>query len=32
MSPSDLPIYELEADLGAALRGPGRVIVQAPTG
>ena len=32
MSPRDLPIYELEAALVAALRGTGRVIVQAPTG
>jgi len=32
MPPRDLPIYELEAALVAALRGTGRVIVQAPTG
>jgi ATP-dependent helicase HrpB len=32
MSPRDLPIYELEAPIVAALRGSGRVIVQAPTG
>jgi ATP-dependent helicase HrpB len=32
MSPRDLPIYELEHDLVASLRGSGRVIVQAPTG
>ena len=32
MLPEDLPIYELENELVAALRGPGRVIVQAPTG
>ncbi|MBI5381061.1 MAG: ATP-dependent helicase HrpB [Opitutae bacterium] len=32
-SPRDLPIYELESDLVAALRAPaGRVVVQAPTG
>src|SRR5271163_4053213 len=32
MTPRDLPIYELEQALVAALRGSGRVIVQAPTG
>jgi ATP-dependent helicase HrpB len=32
MSPRELPIYELEAALVAALRGNGRAIVQAPTG
>jgi ATP-dependent helicase HrpB len=32
MKPSDLPIYELEDALVAALRGEGRVVVQAPTG
>jgi ATP-dependent helicase HrpB len=32
MPPRDLPIYELEGALVAALRGTGRVIVQAPTG
>src|SRR6202142_3741194 len=32
MPPGDLPIYELEPALVAALRGSGRVIVQAPTG
>ena len=32
MPSRDLPIYELEPALLAALRGPGRVIVQAPTG
>lgn len=31
-APRDLPIYELEAALLAALRGSGRVVVQAPTG
>lgn len=31
-SPRDLPIYELENDLLAALREQGRVVVQAPTG
>jgi ATP-dependent helicase HrpB len=32
MNPRDLPIYELEAAVVAALRASGRVIVQAPTG
>ena len=32
MSPRELPIYELEDRLLAAARGPGRLIVQAPTG
>ncbi len=32
LSPRELPIYELERPLVAALRGSGRVIVQAPTG
>ncbi|MDP1578893.1 MAG: helicase-related protein, partial [Candidatus Didemnitutus sp.] len=32
MPPRDLPIYELEAPLLAAVRDAGRVIVQAPTG
>jgi ATP-dependent helicase HrpB len=32
MEPRDLPIYELESALVAALRAAGRVIVQAPTG
>ena len=32
MTPRDLPIYELEKTLVAALRGQGRVVVQAPTG
>jgi ATP-dependent helicase HrpB len=32
MSPRDLPIYELEPDVVAALRASGRLIVQAPTG
>ena len=32
MTPRDLPIYELEPALLAALRTSGRVIVQAPTG
>lgn len=32
MDPLSLPVYELEHDLVAALRGEGRVIVQAPTG
>ena len=32
MPSRDLPIYELEPALLAALRAPGRVIVQAPTG
>jgi ATP-dependent helicase HrpB len=31
-SPRDLPIYELEASVVAALRASGRLIVQAPTG
>ena len=31
-SPRDLPVYELESALVAALREQGRVIVQAPTG
>ena len=31
-APRDLPIYELEAALVAALAGAGRAIVQAPTG
>ena len=32
MSPRELPIYELEPAILAALRGAGRLIVQAPTG
>jgi len=32
MQPHELPIYELEDRLIAAVRGPGRLIVQAPTG
>ncbi len=32
MTPRELPIYELETALVAALRGTGRVVVQAPTG
>jgi ATP-dependent helicase HrpB len=32
MSPRDLPIYELESALVAAVREQGRVVVQAPTG
>lgn len=32
MSPRELPIYELEADVVAALRSGGRLIAQAPTG
>ena len=32
MSPRDLPVYELEEPLVAALRASGRVIIQAPTG
>jgi len=32
MSPRELPIYELENDLIAAVRDRGRVLVQAPTG
>jgi ATP-dependent helicase HrpB len=32
VSPRELPIYELEKDLVAALRAQGRLIVQAPTG
>ncbi|HSY54502.1 MAG TPA: helicase-related protein, partial [Opitutaceae bacterium] len=32
MSPRDLPIYELEPAVVAALRASGRLIVQAPTG
>src|SRR5476651_910093 len=32
MSPRDLPIYELESAVVAAVRGAGRLIVQAPTG
>jgi ATP-dependent helicase HrpB len=32
MSPRDLPIYELEPAVLAAVRGTGRLIVQAPTG
>ena len=32
MSPRDLPIYELESAVVGALRAPGRLIVQAPTG
>jgi len=31
-SPRELPIYELEARIVAAMRGSGRLIVQAPTG
>lgn len=32
MSPRELPIYELEAEVVRALRAGGRLIVQAPTG
>ncbi|MEY2879418.1 MAG: hypothetical protein RLZZ15_1798, partial [Verrucomicrobiota bacterium] len=32
MSPRELPIYELERAVVAAVRGAGRLIVQAPTG
>lgn len=32
MAPRDLPIYELEQSILAAVRGPGRLVVQAPTG
>ena len=32
MSPRDLPIYELESAVVAAMRDAGRLIVQAPTG
>ena len=32
MSPRELPIYELEPAILAALRAAGRLIVQAPTG
>ncbi|MBI2812954.1 MAG: ATP-dependent helicase HrpB [Opitutae bacterium] len=32
MSPRELPIYELEDRLIAAVKGPGRLIVSAPTG
>ncbi len=32
MSPRELPIYELESRLLAAVQGQGRLIVQAPTG
>jgi ATP-dependent helicase HrpB len=32
MSPTALPIYELESDVVASLRSQGRLIVQAPTG
>src|SRR4051812_32953092 len=32
MSPRELPIYELEPAVVAAVRGAGRLIVQAPTG
>lgn len=32
VSPRELPIYELEADLVRALRATGRLVVQAPTG
>jgi ATP-dependent helicase HrpB len=32
MTPRELPIYELESAIVAALRGAGRLIVQAPTG
>lgn len=32
MSPSELPIYELEATVISTLRSQGRLIVQAPTG
>ncbi|MEI6467086.1 MAG: hypothetical protein WCQ89_20335, partial [Verrucomicrobiota bacterium] len=32
MSPRELPIYELENRLIAAVKGQGRLIVQAPTG
>ena len=31
-TPRELPIYELESAVVAALRGHGRIIVQAPTG
>lgn len=31
-SPRELPVYELEPQLVDAVRGPGRLIVQAPTG
>ncbi|MBL9216961.1 MAG: hypothetical protein JNG82_00620 [Opitutaceae bacterium] len=32
MSPRELPIYELEDRIIAAVKGQGRLIVQAPTG
>lgn len=32
MSPTDLPIYELESDIIAAFRQHGRVVLEAPTG
>ena len=32
MQPRELPIYELENRLLAAVKGPGRLIVSAPTG
>jgi len=32
MVPNELPIYELEAPMVAALRSQGRLVVQAPTG
>ena len=32
VSPRELPVYELESTLVAALRATGRVVVQAPTG
>ncbi len=32
VSPHELPVYELESTLVAALRATGRVVVQAPTG
>ncbi len=32
MKPRDLPIYELESAIVAAVRGTGRLVVQAPTG
>ena len=31
-APRELPIYELESQLVAALRAQGRLILQAPTG
>jgi len=32
MNPRELPIYELEETIVAALRAQGRLVVQAPTG